>query len=209
MLETFVASAHFKALLHRHQDIPAVQKYNLFLDIAAKDKSRDPLAGVLSPPDIFHPGTSVSPGEPLSPRALAALASYYADYFPNQGLPSFTSYSKHTLGKVTFATYISSPRDCNISFTSNNIQKPGIIRFIVAAEQLPQHVLFIVERYAPPPTNSVWNPFTSHAAYGASLWSGKMEDNLEVVPARNLQCHTILSRWSSGIYVIKALNRSS
>ena len=67
MLETFVASAHFKALLHWHQDIPAVQKYNSFLDIAAKDKSRDPLAGVLSPPDIFHPGTSVSPGKPLSP----------------------------------------------------------------------------------------------------------------------------------------------
>lgn len=209
MLETFAASAHFKTLIEQHQDMPAVQKYHSFLEVAAKDNSRDPFAGALLQSDIPHPSTSGPPGEPLSHRARTALALCHAEHSPNQPLPSYISYSKHTLGKVSFATHVSSIHNCDIAFISNNVQRPGIIRFIVAAEQSVQNVLFIVERYAPLPSNSVWSPFASHADFGANLWSEEMEDIWEVVPARNLKCHTTVSQWAKGILLIKALNRVS
>ena len=209
MLETFAASSHFKVLIHLHQDIPAVQKFGTFLETAAEDRSRDPLAGALFQPDISHPITSDARGEPLSHRAVGALALYYTEHFPNQAFPSCMSYAKYTSGKVTFTTYVSSPRDCNIAFISNNTQRPGIIHFIVTTEQSPQDVLFIVERYAPLPSDFVWNPFTSHAAFGVGLWSDKMEDILEVVPLGRLKCHTISSRWANDTLVIKALDRTS
>ena len=70
-------------------------------------------------------------------------------------------------------------------------------------------VLFIVEQYAPLPSDFIWNPFTSHAAFGVGLWSDKMEDILEVVPLGRLKCHTISSRWANDTLVIKALDRTS
>lgn len=204
MLETFAASSHFKVLLHQHQDVPAVREYTSFLETAAKDRSRDPLAGALFQSDDSHPSISDGRGEPLSHRALAALASYYADHLPTE---AFESYSKYNSGKIKFTTYVSSPRDCNIAFISNNTQRPGIIRFIVATKQSPQDILFIVERFASLPSDSVQNPFTSHVPFGASLWSDKMEDLWEAVPLQRLKCHTISSRWANGTLVIKALDR--
>ena len=66
LLETFTASGHFKALLHQLQDIPAVHKFGSLLETATKNRSRDPLAGV-----VFHLDFPVSNvldahGEPLS-----------------------------------------------------------------------------------------------------------------------------------------------
>ena len=209
MLETFAASAHFKALVHQHQDMPAVQKYRSFLETVTKDNSRDPLARALFQPDTSCLSTSNTLGEPLSHRALAALALYFTEHSPNQVFPSYISHSQYTRGNVTFTTYVSSPRNCNIAFTSNNAQRPGIIRFIVTAKQSPQDVFFIVERYAALLSNSVWNPFTSQVAFGAGLWSDKMEDIWEVIPVRNSRCHTILSQWADGVLVIKALDRAS
>ena len=116
------------------------------------------------------------------------------------------SYMKYASGKVTFTTYISSPHDCNITFISNNTQRPVIINFIITTEQSPQDVLFIVEQYMPLPSNFIWNPFTSHAAFGVGLWLDKMEDILEVVPLERLKCYTISSQWASDTLVIKALD---
>ena len=209
MLEMFAASAHFKALLHQHQDIPSIKKYCSFLDTACRNNSRDPFAGTLLEPDPSQPRASGVSGEPLSSRALAALVSYNAEHSPNQPLPPYISYSKHSIGKVTFTTYVSSKRNCNIAFISNNISRVGIIRFIAVAEQSPQDIFFIVERYAPLPSDSVWNPFASYVHYGANLWSEKLEDNWEVVPMRNLKCHTVSSQWAKGILLIKALDRVS
>lgn len=131
MLETFAASSHFKALIHQHQDIPAIHKYRSLLEVAAKDNSRDPFTRALLKQDSAQPNSRAS-GEPVSTRALAALTAYYAEYFPSQPLPSWISYSKYTLGKFVYTTYTTSTTDCNISFTSGNIQRPGIIRFVVA-----------------------------------------------------------------------------
>ena len=209
MLEAFAVSSHFKVLIHLHQDIPAVQKYGTFLETVAKDRSRDPLAGALFQPDISHPITSDAHREPLSHRAVAALALYYMDHFPHQAFPLCMSYAKYTSGKVTFTTHVSSPRDFNITFISNNTQRPGVICFIVTPEQSPQDVLFIVERYAPLPSDSAWNPFASHVAFGAGLWLDKMEDLLEVVPLWRLKCHIISSRWANDTLVIKALDGRS
>ena len=116
------------------------------------------------------------------------------------------SYAKYTSGKVTFTTYVSSPHHCNIAFISNNTQRLGVIHFIVTPEQLPQDVLLIVERYVPLPSDSAWNPFASHTAFSAGLWSDKMEDLLEVVPLQRLKCHTISSRWANDTLVIEALD---
>lgn len=206
MLETFVASAQFKALIQQHQDIPAVQKFSSILELASKDKSRDPLAGALLDLDNPHPTTSRTSGEPLSHRAIAALASYHTEHFPSLVPPSYVSYSKHTVGKVTFTTSVSSQHDCNIAYTTNNTQRVGIIRFIVAA---CEDIFLIVERYMPLPPDSAWNPFTSHANFGASLWAEKTEDHWEVVPVQKLKCHTISSRWADGVLLFKALNRVS
>lgn len=182
MLETFAASVHFKVLLHQHQYMPLMKKYCSFLNIASRDKSRDPFASALLEPDTSQPSASGVSGEPLSHQALAVLASYNAEHSPNQPLPSYISYSEHSIGKVTFTTYVSSTCNCNITFISNNIPQVGIICFIAMVEQSLQDIFFIAEQYAPLPSDSVWNPFTSYDNYGANLWSEKLEDIWEVVP---------------------------
>ena len=118
MLETFAASVHFKVLLHQHQYMPLMKKYCSFLNIASRDKSRDPFASALLEPDTSQPSASGVSGEPLSHQALAVLASYNVEHSPNQPLPSYISYSEHSIGKVTFTTYVSSTCNCNITFIS-------------------------------------------------------------------------------------------
>lgn len=208
LLETFAASGHLKALLHQLQDIPAAHKFGSLLETATKDRSRDPLAGVVRL-DLSVSNALDEQGEPLSHRAQSALALYYTGHFPDQDLPLFISCSRYTLGKISFTTSVSSARDCNIAYTSNNAQRPGVIRFIVATKQSPQEILFIVDRYTPLPSNSISDPFSSHADFGVSLWSDRMEEIWEVVPLHRLKCHIISSRWADGTLVVKALDRNS
>ena len=47
MLETFCASVNFKALLLHHHDMAVVKKFMAIMDDATKDRSRDPLAGIM------------------------------------------------------------------------------------------------------------------------------------------------------------------
>ena len=209
LLETFTASGHFKALLHQLQDIPAVHKFGSLLETATKDRSRDPLAGVVFRLDFPVSNVLDAHGEPLSHRAQSTLALYYTGHFPDQDLTLFTSCSRYTLGKISFTTYVSSAHDCNMAYTSNNAQRPGIIHFIVATKQSPQEILFIVDHYTPLPSNSISDPFRSHADFSVSLWSDRMEEIWEVVPLHRLKCHIISSRWANGTLVVKALDRNS
>ena len=66
LLETFAASGHFKALIHQLQDIPAVHKFSSLLETATKDRSRDPLAGVVFGLDLSVSNVLDTQGEPLS-----------------------------------------------------------------------------------------------------------------------------------------------
>lgn len=209
LLEIFAASGHFKALLHQLQDIPAVHKFSSLLETATKDRSRDPLAGVVFGLDLSVSNVLDTQGEPLSHRAQSAVALYYAGHFPDQDLPSFISCSRCTLGKIPFTTYVTSACDCNIAYTLDNALRPGVIHFIVATKQSPQEILFIVDRYMPLPSNSISVPFSSHADFGVSLWSDRMEETWEVVPVHRLKCHIISSRWAYGTVVVKALDQSS
>lgn len=116
MLEIFAASLHFKALIHLHQDILAVQKFRMFLETVAEDRSRDPLAGALFQPDISPPITSDACGESLSHWALGTLALYYTEHSPTrhshpaclmQSIPQAKSLSPPTFHLHVTATLLS------------------------------------------------------------------------------------------------------
>jgi hypothetical protein len=48
MLETFSAAANFKSLMLQNEDMSVMQKIKVIIEQASKDRSRDPLAGILT-----------------------------------------------------------------------------------------------------------------------------------------------------------------
>src|ERR1700729_3996498 len=138
MLNTFCASANFKALLLQHHDMPVVKKFMAIMDDATKDHSRDPLAGIMLNADAeIAPSSTPKRAKQvitLSERALSALDTMYQQLF-NKPVPKATvCLPKQIIGKVSFATRAQSTRDCNVFFRSTvcGIMAPGIVQFIVS-----------------------------------------------------------------------------
>jgi len=222
MLETFCASANLKSLLGQHNDMPVVRKYNSILEQAMTDHSRDVFAGTTSPEFEAHTTTpSTRPKRRqqsvLSERAIDALQSMYQNHF-NRTMPSATAcHSKHAVGKVTFTTRMESKRDCNIIFRStvDNTIAPGVIQYIISvpspsrADNEKSDFFVVVEQYAQLPDNVGSNPFSSHEAFGASLWSSKMSPVLNAIPMDHIICHSISRQWAKEVILIKALDRVS
>jgi hypothetical protein len=223
MLETFCACVNFKSLLLQHDDIPVVQKYRTIIEQAAKDRSRDPFAGVLtSQVDVQATHAQVPAVTPpkrrqqgivLSERAVNALSSIYQALFNHPLPPTPICHSKHFIGKISFTTRTESNRDCNVFFRSvvDDIVNPGIIQYIVSVpspSKMGEMVLFfVIERFAPLPDDVPSGVFSSHMAFGASLWSSKMSPVLEAVPTDHVICHAIFRPSVKGTILFKALNR--
>jgi len=120
---------------------------------------------------------------------------------------------KHTIGKATFTTRTESKRDCNIFFHSTNgVVAPGIIQYIVSIPSAPtttERIIFVTECYTQLPEERVFSLFSSHAPFGASLWSSKMSPVLEAVPADHVISHAIVHPWVKGAILCKIMNRVS
>lgn len=207
MLETFCASVNFRSTLLQCKSIPAVDKYLEVFNDATKDRSGNELMDLGNSQTKSH--ASSTSKEPLSERATKALRLRYMELYQSP-LPSYTLHSKHVVGSVSFTTRVGSKRDCNVIFRSLDESVPGVIQFIVSiAEQGTSKVsvFFLIERHAPLPPNTIINPFSDHVAFGASLWSSKMEDKLQAVPASAIVCHSVSQPWVNGVVLIKELNR--
>lgn len=174
MLEIFVASVLFKALIQQYQDISMVQNFSSILEVAAKDKSKTLLPVLCQTSTIPTPLPCRHQMNCFLTKIQPSSLLYHTEHSSSQVLSSYVSYSKHTWGKVTFTTSISFQHDCNVAYTTNNTQWVDIIWLIVAA---PQDILLIVEWYMPLALNSAWNPFTLHANFCANLWAEKTKDN--------------------------------
>jgi hypothetical protein len=221
MLETFCASVNFKSLLLQHNDMPVVQKYRAVIEQAAKDRSCDAFAGIIT--SQVNRQITASPTPPkrrqqpinLSERALIALNSMYRDLFNSPTPPAATCHSEYSIGKVIFTTHARSNRDCNIFFrsTTGTIIAPGIIQYIISIPSPSRadkmDFFFVIERYAQLPNMDILDPFSSHEAFGASLWSSKKSLTLEAVPTSHVISHAISRPWVKGVILFKALNRVS
>jgi hypothetical protein len=218
MLKTFCASVNFKSLLLQHDDMPIVQKYRAVIEQAAKDRSRDAFAGIVT--SQVNGQITVSPAPPkrrqqpinLSERALVALNSMYRDLFNSPTPPAATCHSEYRIGKVIFTTHARSNRDCNIFFrsTTGSIIAPGIIQYIISIPS-PSRIdkmdfFFVIERYAQLLNTDVLDSFSSHEAFGASLWSLKKSPTLEAIPTGHVISHVISRPWVRGVILFKALN---
>jgi hypothetical protein len=220
MLETFCASVNFKALLLHHHDMAVVKKFMAIMDDATKDRSRDPLAGIMLDADAgvapsSTPSKRATRGITLSERALGALNTMYHQLF-NKPMPAATiCLPKHIVGKVSFATRAQSTRDCNVFFRSTlcGFMAPGVIQFIVSIPSIAttskRDTFFVIERYAQLMEDGTSNPFSSHKDFGASLWSSKMSAVLEAVPVDHIVCHAILRPWVKDVILFKPLDRVS
>jgi hypothetical protein len=214
MLETFCASANLKSLLLQHHDMPVIKKIWDIIERAAKDRSSDPLAGVVF--EVEATASSTPPkrrqqGIALSERAQSAVNAMYQQLFKRSIPSEIVCHSKHTIGKVSFTTLMASIRDCNIFFRSTTgVVAPGIIQYIISIPSMAttseMDTFFVVERYAQQ-LEVTSNPFSSHVDFGASLWSSKMSPVLEAVPVDHIICHAILRPWVKGVVLLKALDR--
>ena len=70
-------------------------------------------------------------------------------------------------------------------------------------------IIFIIEQYTMLLSNTIVNPFSNHAAFGTSLWSSTMENELEAVPVSTVICHLASRPWVNRVVLIKELNRVS
>ena len=214
MLETMCASINFKTLLLQYNDMPVLQKLGLVIDRAMKDRSRDPLAGVMS----FHkelPLSSVltarqSKPSPLSTSALQAFYAYYQGSL-RRSLPilSPTSTSTHSINGLTFSVLTESERNSTIFFRSEGGEQiPAVIHFIVSipVDNQPE-VFYIVKQYTPLQHPVPHDPFALHPAFGGSLWASRMDSALTVISSRRVVCHGIKRRWVNGITLLKPLDR--
>jgi hypothetical protein len=217
MLETFCASVNFRSLLLQHHDMAVVEKFMAIINEGTKDRSRDPLAGIIL--DAEAAPSSTLPKRPkqgisLSERALGALKTMYQQLF-NKPMPTATTcFSKHIIGKVSFATRAESIRNCNIFFHSTaGVIAPGVVQYIVSmpsiATRSEMDTFFVIERYAQVMGDGDSNSFSSYADFGASLWSTKMSAVLEAVPVDHVVCHAISRPWVKGVILLKALDRVS
>jgi hypothetical protein len=68
---------------------------------------------------------------------------------------------------------------------------------------------FVIERYAQLLNTDVLDSFSSHEAFGASLWSSKKSPTLEAIPTGHVISHAISRPWVKGVILFKALNRVS
>src|ERR1700676_1178412 len=197
MLKTFCASVNLKSLLLQHHDMPVIEKFKAIIEQAMKDSSLDPFADIMLDSDPTVPSTTLKRchQSTLSERALSALHTMYQQLF-NQPMPSaIICHSKHIIGKFPFTTQAESKRDCIIFFrsTTDSVMTPGIIQYIVSIPSISvksKNLFFVIEGYAQL-LETTLNPFSSHAPFGASLWSSKMLLVLEAVPVDHVICHPI------------------
>lgn len=218
MLETFCASVNLKSLLIQHHDMPIIEKFKGIVEKAAKDRSRDPLAGIIIFPDI---ASSLTPPKRrrqctiLSERAISTLQAMDHQLRDQLCMPAtITCCARHTIGKVSFTTRTESKCDCNIFFRStiSGAVAPGIIQYIVSIPSISttsERIIFVIERYAQLPEEATFNLFSSHASFGASLWSSKMSPVLEAVPADRVISHATIRPWVKGIILCKIMDRVS
>ena len=218
MLRTFCAASNFKSLLLQHDDMPVIQKYRTIVDQAAKDRSRDTLAGLMTSPVDAEPLILPKRSQQrvvVSERAVHALDLMYQALFNHPLPPTRTCHLKHVIGKVSFTPHTESKCDCNIFFRSiaGDIIAPGVIQYIISVPSPlktgKMDLFFVVERYASLPENGPLNAFSSHAAFGASLWSSKMSPTLEAIPVDHIICHAIFRPWVKGAILFKALDQVS
>jgi len=200
----------------QHHDMPIIEKFKDIIEKATKDHSCDPFAGIL-----FPDPTSPSPppkwlrqqGATLSEQAVSALQAIDHQLRDRSMPATITCRLKHTIGKATFTTRTESKRDCNIFFHSiNGVVAPGIIQYIVSIPSAPtttERMIFVTECYTQLPEERVFSLFSSHAPFGASLWSSKMSPVLEAVPADHVISHAIVRPWVKGAILCKIMNRVS
>ena len=212
MLSTFCASVNFRSVLLQNKGIPSVDRYLTVFNNTTRNQSGDEVMGIESSNNSHTLQASNITKQPLSERATKALESKYLELF-HSPLPSYTLHSKYYIDDVSFSTRIASKDNCNVIFRSpGNESVPGIIQFIISITKQAasdMSVFFIIEWHAPLPSNTIFNPFSRHMAFGANLWSSKMEQELEVVPLSKVVCHSVSRPWVNGILLIKELNRVS
>ena len=214
MLRTFCAASNFNALLHRHEDMPSVQKFTSFIAKPREDRSRDGLAGIMT--DGLQTISALQCGKresiELPPQAKQALESY----FSCESLPKLDCQVGYIVNKVQFKIQLKSIRDSTIFFcdeSAHNSLSPGSLLYVVSVAspthsvQKPPKLLCIVRRFPPAPTSVCSKAITAHPNFGANLYDILSDSPWIVIPSKDIICHSISQEWTKGVMVLKPLDR--
>jgi hypothetical protein len=210
MMKSFMAKAQLSSILDDAKCPESLKTMKIAFTEAAER----------TPKRILEPGrvNSKTKEEPLGPGLIAALTRVegeLAKKVEHWSMPAKGLYRKIlTIGERDFAIAEKSHGDSGVFYrplgSKSDMMVPGNIEEIVSVKTkngTGLDLLFIRPLLSLAAGTDIVNPFADFPGLGASLWSIKTSDELDVVTSSEQMHHYAKMNWNKDIVVIKDLNR--
>lgn len=225
MLNSFCAASNFKSLLQR-TDNPVFAECATAVQRATRERLPGaPWTASQQPSEDTDKSCNrhLSKKQPVSNRLRSALQNIHERLcaeIPGWSLPAEAYfYKRYTMHDIVYCTGASSNRDSTIFFQPSHgtYTMPGIVREIFSVPVMGENrgplrseTFFAIQAFKECEiSDSVNDPFFAHKDFGASLWSTKMADELQVIRTTQRVCHAIYRKWTKDVYVMKPLDKVS